>query len=228
MAIAVAILAPWIYFIGYTYEWGYLSSFEIDTQIFFKAPQEYFGLAYVVIIELILKLFKFVTDDSILVVILVFGIVAVICFSLLYWAETSHFWTRMFFRASNFVARNRGKVSARFFESVLVRFYIAITIPALAVGVVAILILFLALPWLIGFGKGQQDAMKVSGGWKKGTCINKNEMAGCVQLFEASKPIAVGKMIATSDKFVALYDGKSVQIYSLDKMHIKTVLSGKP
>jgi len=83
VALAIAILAPWIYFIGYTYEWGYLSSFEIDTQLFFKAPQEYFGLAYVVIIELILKLLSFVTDGQIWVVILAFGIAAVICFSIL-------------------------------------------------------------------------------------------------------------------------------------------------
>lgn len=226
-AIAIAMSTPWIYFIGYTYEWGYLSSFEIDTQLFFKAPQEYFGIAYVVIIGHILKLFSFVTEGPFWVAILAFGIGAVICFSMLYWAETSRFWIKIFDKTSNLVARNRGKVSVRFFESVLVRTYLAIAIPVTAVGVIAILFLFLALPWLVGFNKGQQEAMKVKEDWKKDTCVNKNKMVGCIQLIEGNKPIAVGKMVATSDKFIALFDGKSVQIYSLDKIHLKTVLAEK-
>lgn len=226
-AIAIAISTPWIYFIGYTYDWGYLSSFEIDTQIFFKAPQEYFGIAYVVIIGHILKLFSFVTEGPTWAAISVFGICAVICFSMFYWAETSRFWIKVFYKASKFVASNRGKVSVRFFESVLVRTYWTISIPVISVGVVAILILLLALPWLVGFSKGQQDAMKVREDWKKDTCVNKNKMVGCIQLIEGDKPIAVGKMVATSDKFIALFDGRSVQIYSLDKIHLKTILSEK-
>lgn len=226
-ALVVALLAPWIYFVGYAYDWGYLNSFSIEHEMFFKSPQEYFGLAYVVFIEIATKIIGAVPNELVVVVCLFIATFAIVVLAIGYWVHRSKSWSRFYLWCSNWLLRKRGIITLRFVRTVAAPAYLISAFPLLLVGGAAYLLLLFISPGVIGYSKGQEDANKLKEGWHPDTCTTENIKIGCTQLFEAGKVVAVGKLVAISDKFAAIFDGNSVQIYSLHNRDMKTILKLK-
>lgn len=222
-AIVIALLAPWIYFVGYAYDWGYLDSFAIERQMFFKAPQKYFGLAYVVFVEVAGKLINAIPDGLITLVCLAISIAVIVVHVIKYWVHRAKLWPKLYMRYSNWAWRKRGIITSRFVGSLLSAYFVSVFFVIIPVGFAYIFLLFV-LPALIGYSNGQKDAKKLKKDWHPVICTAKSTMVGCTQLLEASQVIVIGKLVAASEKYVAIFDGSSVQIYSLRNRDIKTVL----
>lgn len=224
-ALVVALLAPWIYFVGYAYDWGYLDSFAIEHQMFFKAPQEYLGIAYVVFIEVLAKLISAIPDGLVAIVFLAIAILAVVFFALKYWGHRYKLWPRFYHRFSNWLLRRRGIITSRFFTSVAAPAYLVSSLPVLVMAGFLYLFILVITPGLIGYSQGQEAAKKLKKDWRAETCSPKNMMLGCTQILVSGKVIASGKLVVASEKNIAIFDGSSVQIYSLRNRDIKTVLT---
>ncbi len=207
---------------GYAYDWGYLESFSINNQMFFRAPQEYFGLAFVVFIEVITKIINAIPDGLILLIFLTITVSAIIFFSFIYWLRQTKKWPRIYLRLSNWKWRNRGKVTMTFVNIVATPAYLISTIPIMMLAGLAYLFLIILLPAQIGFSAGKENAEELKRNWHPDKCTVANLTDGCTQIIESGNPIAAGILIAASDKLIALFDGSSVQIYTLNNRDIKT------
>ncbi len=222
--LVVALLAPSIYSVGYAYDWGYLDGFAIEHPLFFKVPQEYLGLAVVVIVVLFAKILGTIFVEHIGVVSIAIAMLAVLTFALRYLIHHPKLWSKFYLRYSNWRELIRGKIRIRIFES-LASAYLVSTLPVLFTAGIAYLFLLVISPGLIGYGKGQEAAKKFKDEWRSETCMPKNKMLGCTQILDAGKVIATGKLVVASEKYVAIYDGSSVQIYTLRNRDVKTILS---
>lgn len=225
LALCIALLTPWIYFVGYSYDWGYLEAFSIERQMFFKAPPEYFGLAYIVFIELFTKVVAAIPfDDLVIPVILpAIAIIILIANVALYSVHKTRFLPKFYLWFSRLPLRNRGQITKRL-RIAMITSYIGSTTPILILaGLFYFLLLFLVPP-LMGYSEGQKAAKKIKDDWHQGTCISKNKMFGCIQILENEQVIGVGKPIAISDKYAAIFFDNSVSIYSLRNKAIKSSL----
>ena len=54
--------------------------------------------------------------------------------------------------------------------------------------------------------------------------FTQKNIAGCTLILEAGNVVASGTLVVSSERQAAIYDGSSVQIYSLRNRDIKTVL----
>lgn len=223
-ALIVALFAPWIYFVGYTYDWGYLESFAIERQMFFKAPQEYFGIAYVVFLNIATKLIGAISSDFFVFIFSSLAIVIVIFSAVLYWARRKKLWAKFYLCYSNWEWSKRGKITKRFVNTVAIPSYLVSASPLLILAGGAYLLLLFITPPLIGYSKGQEEAKKVKESWHPEICAAKNKMVGCTQLIEEERTVAAGKLVAISDKYVAIFDGDSILIYSLRNRAVKSTL----
>ncbi len=222
-ALVVALLAPPIFFIGYAYDWGYLDSFGLEHQMFSKAPQEYLGYAIVVIFLIAANIFGFVFVENGIITIFVLITVAAIVFTVRSLAHHQRYWSRIYLRWSNWLDRIRQRTNIRLVETVAST-YLLTVLPVLILAGVIYLALLVVSPGLMGYGKGQEEAKRIKNKWRPEICLPKNIMAGCTQILEASKVVAQGVLIVASENQVAIFDGSSVQIYSLRNRDIKTVL----
>lgn len=223
-ALVVALFAPWIYFVGYAYDWGYLDSFAIERQMFFKAPQEYFGLAYQVFLLVITEIFKLISEEVLVIAFASIVFVVVVALTAVYFFYRMKFWPKYFLRSSNLAWRMRGFVTKRFMTTVAVPGYLFSSIPVMLFAIGIYITLCFLLPPLIGYSNGQKEARKIQETWHTKKCTLQAPIVGCTQVLEEEKVIASGRLIVASDKFAALYDGSAVQMYSLRNRDIKTVL----
>jgi len=171
-ALVVALLAPPIFFIGYAYDWGYLDSFSIKHQMFFKTPQEYFGLAIVVTFLVLANLFRFIFIENASVAIFAPVIVAIIAFSHWYLVRRPKLWSRIYLSWSNWRERIHRKISIRLVESVAFA-YLFTALPVLILAGGAYFWLLVVSPGLIGYSKGQEAAKKLKDEWHPEICLPK-------------------------------------------------------
>lgn len=222
IALVLALLAPWVYFVGYAQDLGYLDSFKIESQMFFKAPQEYFGIAYVVILDAVATVLVSVPPKALYVLISV----SVAIFVILYLVHKYHLWPKIYLWLTGFLWRRRGIVGKPFLKS-FVPAYFLVSVPVLLWAAIAYLMLFLIIPPWIGYSNGQKEAKRIQQEWQSDSCALVHPKVGCTQIMEGKKAIASGKLIAASDKFAAIYDGATTRIYSLRNRDIRTVLLQK-
>lgn len=223
-ALTIALVAPWIYFVGYAHDWGYLDSFSIERQLFFKAPQEYFGIAYEVFLLFITNALSAISEELLILIFASIAIVIVSILSLIYWAKSKKLGQRIFHTSSSMSWSMQGKVTRRFLTSVATLGYLLSSIPVLLVGVVFYTILFVLLPPLVGYSKGLDRAKEVRESWNANVCKVNGPLVGCTQILENNKPIASGILIAASERSAAIYDGKVVLVYSLRNRDLRTIL----
>lgn len=224
LALALALLAPWIFFVGYSYEQAFLDAFRIDTHMFFKAPQEYFGSAYIVLFRALFDWLGFNWEDPIWFIYSFIFICALSFFAILYWARSRRWWARSYLVFSRFVERGNGRVTWSFLESVLGRAFMAWKSPILVISWLVIGLFALIIPFAIGVTSGRNDAGKIIDGWHKSPCSATNGMVNCAQVVESERVIASGVAVATSEKLVAIYNGKAVEIYSLNNRELRLYL----
>lgn len=222
MALVVALVAPLLFLVGYAYDWGFLDSFTIEHQMFFKAPQEYFGIAFVVIFLGVVEAFVAIAGQITIFVIAIL-MLAVFVFALRFWLRRPRQWSRFYLRFSNMRERITRKLNLRLVESAATA-YLFSALPVLIFAGGSYLLVLIFLPGMVGYNKGQEAAKKIKGEWKADTCTSKTKMVGCAQVLVGSKVIAVGKLIVASEKHAAIFDGNSVVIYSLSNRDIKTTL----
>ncbi len=224
-ALIVALLAPWIYFVGYAYDWGYLDSFSIEHLMFFKAPQEYFGLAYLVFLEFVLKIVGAIPDGLIKLVCVFVMLLVLVFFAVRYWGHRSRLWPRLYLWCSNWLLHKRGKITLRFVTSVAAPAYLVSSFPVLVIAGILYLLILVISPGLIGYSKGQEAAKKIKDEWQPAMCAPQSKMFGCAQILEAGNPIATGILVVASERYAAIFDGSSVQIYTLRNRDIRIVLA---
>ncbi|MFZ2161343.1 MAG: hypothetical protein WAW02_03915 [Sideroxyarcus sp.] len=223
MALVVALVAPPLFLVGYAYDWGFLDSFAIEHQMFIRAPQEYLGIALIVIFLGVVDAFV-ALGVHITAVVIAIVMIAVFAFTLRFWLWQPKQRSRFYLRFSNMRERITRKLNLRLVESVA-SVYLFSALPVLIFTVIVYLVVLIFSPGLIGYKKGQEAAKKFRDDWKAETCAPKTTMADCTQVLEGSKVIAAGKLIVASEKHAAIFDGNSVNIYSLNNRDIKTTLS---
>lgn len=220
-ALGLAFVAPWIFFVGYSYDSAYFDVLQIDQHMFFKAPQEYFGRAYLVLFGALSESVKSVYEEQLWISLFIIAIIAVILSSVVYFGHTKRWWGRLSHKLKRLSETKSSPVSSRFFTLVIAPVYLALTIPTLFVGALAMIFLALAAPFLIGVRAGQHDAEKIIHEWNDNTCSGRNPTMACVHLVDAGKVVASGVAITASEKLVAIYDGQSVRVYSLDRRELR-------
>jgi hypothetical protein len=223
--VKVALASPLIFGIGFAYDWGYLDSFAIEHQMFFKAPQEYFGIAFVVIFLGIAKAFGTLAEEEreILVIAVVLVVMAVLVFAVRFWWLHPRVRSRFYLRFSNMRERLIGRANPRLVES-LASAYLFSALPVLIVAGLGYLSILFFLPGLVGYNKGQEAAKRLKKEWRADACLPKAKLTGCTQILERNKVVAVGKLVVASENHAAIFDGDTVQIYSLRNRDIKTAL----
>lgn len=223
MALIVALVAPLLFLVGYAYDWGFLDSFAIEHQMFFKAPQEYLGIALVVIFLWVVEAFVAI-GRQIAILVIAIVMIAVFAFALSFWVRRPRQWSRFYLRFSNMRERITRSLNLRLIES-LTSAYLFSALPVLIFVGIAYLLILIFSPGLIGYKKGQEAAKKFKDEWKANICTPDAAMVGCTQVLEGNKVIAEGKLIVASEKHAAIFDGTSVKIYSLNNRDTRTTLS---
>jgi hypothetical protein len=140
-------------------------------------------------------------------------------------AEHPKLWTRLYYRYSSWGDHVSRLLNVRLFKSIA-NTYIITAVPILVIAGVFYLFLLVLSPGLIGYRNGQEAAERFKAERQPETCTPKR-MVGCTQILQAGKIVAAGKLIVASEKQAAIFDGYTVQIYSLNNRDIKTILSVK-
>ena len=211
VTLAFTTLLPLLYICGFAYESGYLSGYGINNDLFPKSVPEYltssllfflntFGIsAKYILAALSIIFFGFILFAVLLLII--------DCKSEAPLKKLNQFYLKIeptLLRTQNSLQKLNFKIlaqPAKFAAIVFVTFYALL-------GLMIFAAIITLIPLLVG-QKVASDEIK-----KTKLCNPEKPADNCVLLMEYGNVIASGKIIASSDKYIALYNDGKTMIYS--------------
>jgi hypothetical protein len=211
VTIMTTVLLPLLYLFGYAYELGYLDGYGISNQLFPRSIPEYLTsclLFFFITFSLTAK-YLVISFYLIVVVFVIYAILHLaidrnsdfifkICKPLFFKLKQILLW---FFSSINHLNLNVLARPAKFTAWILLTLYCLLSIMLVA----SILTI---IPLQIGKKVAVEEIKKAQ------RCEKDQITNGCISLSEYGNIVASGKLVASSDKYIALYnDGKTI-IYS--------------
>lgn len=209
----LSLLAPVSYLVGFYYEGGYLRAYGLTQDIFTRPSQEYmansFG-ALAVLFEIVAPSLEFAAYKKWLLVCAGIGVYALAFTQYLKWAELA---VRRFSLMNKLSQHIRRKSTV----AVILSGTLLLLVPILLVFILT----FLLLPAYVAEGFGNKSAYKEIHAFKG--CENTTKKSSttilgpesCVSVYNGDKLIAQGKIIASSEKYLALFNGERSMIMSI-------------
>lgn len=211
VTVMTTFLLPLLYVFGYAYELGYLGGYGISSELFPKSIPEY----------LTSSLLFFIITFGFTANFIVYGLASIVLIFLLYALLhiTAHknsaillkytsapflFSKPLFVRIYDFILKLNLKIlapQAKFTFGVFLILYSLL-------GIMLAVSLITTIPLFIG-KKVAADEIK-----KSKVCMVEKFTENCVSLSEYGNVIALGRLIASSDKYIALYNNGKTTIYA--------------
>ena len=224
VTLAFTILLPLLYICGFAYEAGYLSGYGINDDLFPKSVPEYLTSSLLFFLNTFGISVKYIIA-ALAIIVSSFVLFAVLLLFVDYTSDLplkklSQFYIKIettLLKIKKLLLKLNFKIlaqSAKFAVTAFVIFY-----ALLGLMLSASIITF--IPFLVG-QKVASDEIK-----KTKLCNSEKPADSCVSLMEYGNVIASGNIVASSDKYIALYnDGKTV-IYSSKDYDINIFNSSK-
>ena len=206
VAALLGILIPIFYAFGYLYDLGYLSEYGLSSEYFTRSHQDYLFKFYYVILSSISGLFSLGSENVFFILFLIFfGMTLVLFFQ-----EESKTKKKL----PNFIKNKIEKIKLNnsifnFIKSLIIvttNFFLGTFI----LYALAILVLIFTLPML----KGQKDARTEM--LNHVECIEGSpHQQNCTYVYRNKEKILSGLLIARSDKYIAIWNGKKSIVYPI-------------
>lgn len=211
LATIFSILLPLLYVFGYSYEAGYFSVHGISTELFPRTVPEYLTVC------LFFLLNAFIISTKLLVYVLLLIFICFILLSIciliiskkseLALAKAKVFYTKLEpykLKLKEGLEKYNFKILA---QPAKIAFLIFFTLYLFLV-----LMVFTFLVTLIPYQLGKYFSNNEIKEFK--ACTKETPSENCIALTEYGDVVAVGKIIASSDKYIALYNNGKTTVYS--------------
>lgn len=206
----LSLLAPVGYLIGFYYESGYLRAYGLTQEIFIRSAQEYIVTSFAplaVLLEIVAPSLEFSTYKKWLVACMVIGFYTAIL--ILYLKLTD--WAVKRFPQANKISQHIKKKST---IVVILSGAILLLVPIMLVYA----LIFLLLPAIVADSFGGKRALQEIQAFKGCESIHKKSAstmpvpASCISVYDGDKLVVQGKIIAASEKYLALFNGENSMI----------------
>ena len=205
------LIIPLLYAIGYSYDLGYLNQYNIDIQMFHSSIDHYFIIAFYAFSNVVISIFPYFNKWDIMLLCAVFAVI----FYLILWSIQFNAEGKIISWQNNFIRGTNSKF-----------LFISISISTLFIALLFVfficIFLLISLP-VMSYKEGKNDAKQEITNYRSCEEIN-TKLKGCVFITQEGKPIAKGRLVTSSEKYVAVFDGTQTRVIPIESKEINIVV----